>query len=104
MSTSDRLVEQHIKAYYSRLKHIDDMFEQTERLTRGSPSPLDAEIASLRLQRDSLVAEMEAIEKASEAQWQIARIEQVGPMVIWDIVATKLGSILDRLEQRTFAD
>ena len=90
MTTEDLLVEQHIQAYESRLKHIDELLEKAEAAAPGSE-----EVAELTAQRQKAADALAQFKEKSLEEWA----REGGPMVIWDLVAERLEKFIERLEK-----
>jgi hypothetical protein len=95
MNNLEHLVEQQIRHYESRLKHIDELLERAE-------SSGHAEVAetakTLRPQRDEMHGYLEKMRLKSLDDWREEEIEKAGPMGIWDAVAQQLENLVERLE------
>ena len=89
MTTIDRLVEQHIIEHESHLKHIDELLERADKgITKSAePSDLDSQLEEIRQQREKLVKHIDELKQKTREEWQEDKIEDVGPMVIWEAVA-----------------
>ncbi len=81
MTDVAQLAEQHIREYQARLKHLDELLEQT--LQRGG---------------EGAAAAYQALK--SDEQWREAMIEQSGPMGLWDALAQQLEKAIEKLERR----
>ena len=100
MTTIDRLVEQHIIEHESHLKHIDELLERADKgITKSAePSDLDSQLEEIRQQREKLVKHIDELKQKTREEWQEDKIEDVGPMVIWEAVAKRLEKLVERLE------
>lgn len=97
MTNTEQLVERHIKEYEARLKHIDELMKQAEQAAAAAEEnqTLDTELSELRLNRDKLDRELEAMVKKSATDWA----QKGGPMVMWDVMAERLEHLIERAEQ-----
>ena len=98
MSVEDQLVEQHYKMYESRLARIDELLAKADKAVSGKPEFAD-ELAQIRHERESLLAELEKIKARTKEEWQEDELKDAGPMMIWDAVAKKLEQLLEKLER-----
>ncbi|MDH3762833.1 MAG: hypothetical protein OEU50_17785 [Gammaproteobacteria bacterium] len=100
MTTKEQLIDQHIREYESRLKHIDELYERahkaTEHLDDGHESR--GELKGLAEQRAQLPQDAEQIKTMPVENWRKETVQSAGPMAIWDIVAQKLEDFLERHE------
>ena len=100
MTTKEQLIEQHIREYESRLKHIDELYERA-REAAGHPetdSGPGAELRDLQAQLKLLRETTEEIKAMSTDKWRSETTRAAGPMAIWDIVAQKLEDFIERHE------
>ena len=98
MTKVDHLVEQHVREYQSRLKHIDELLARARAAARGRPSPEQEELEALRRKRDELASEFDRL--GSLKDWREEELEKAGPMGVWDAVAQQLEALVERLEGR----
>ena len=96
MTNKERLVDQHIREYEARLKHIDELMDKaSEAISKIPPAEeIHAEFETLRAERKKLDTHLEEIQKKSAEEWS----EKGGPMVIWDIIAERLEHLVQRIE------
>ncbi|WP_432472932.1 hypothetical protein [Amphritea sp. HPY] len=90
MTKLDDLVDQHIKEYNSRLKHIDELAEQAAALEEESH--LD-ELAELKSERNKLADYLKELEQNRSEK----SLEMTGPMYIWDVIAQRLEKLLEKI-------
>ncbi len=96
MTQINTLIEQHIREYESRLKHIDELLERAaEDETR-----LAEELSDMKRNREELTAQIEALKRKPAEEWQKTAFEKAGPMGVWDAVADSLERLVERLETR----
>ena len=96
MTNKDQLVDQHIREYEARLKHIDELMNQARKsiAATAAPDEVHEEFLSLQTDREQLDSHLEDMQKKSAEQWAA----KGGPMVLWDIVAERLEHLVERLE------
>ena len=96
MTNKEQLVERHIREYEARMKHIDELMESADAALSGTSatSALSEELDSIKQERERLQSHMETMQKESEIAWT----EKGGPMVMWDVVAERLESLLEKVE------
>lgn len=88
MTTEDLLVEQHIREYESRLKHVDELLAKASKA-----APDSEEVAQLSRERGRLADTLAQMKEKSLEEWA----REGGPMVIWDLVADRLERFIERL-------
>lgn len=100
MTTTERLVSEHVREYESRLKHIDELFERAQQASDrlDDDSALKSELDEYRQQRRELGKESERIKTMSVKKWREDLIQSSGPMAVWDVLAQKLEDLTERLE------
>ncbi len=99
MTTKDQLVEQHIREYKSRGKHIDELLERAHEAAKdlSDDHAIKTELAQIQEKRGELARESENAGKMSLEHWREETIQTAGPMAIWDVVAQKLGDLVEGL-------
>ena len=100
MTNKEQLIEQHIREYESRLKHIDELYEQAHKATEHLEEEHDSrsELKSYAEQRAQLQQEAEDIKTMPVGNWREETMQNAGPMAIWDILAQKLEDFIERHE------
>jgi len=100
MTSENQLVEQHILAYESRLKHFDELFEQAEKGITEAPEHKEVrtKLKELQQERDKLASHYEQMKLKSGENWEVEMIKKSGPMGIWDVLAQDLEHLLKRLK------
>ena len=98
MTSKEQLIEQHIREYEARLKHVDELYVRAQEATEH----LDDEHAS----RAKLEAYGEMLsgmqQKGDEIKtmhlghWREETVQNAGPMAIWDILAQTLENFIER--------
>ncbi len=96
MTSTAKLVEQHVAEYESRLKHMDEL---TQRVAGTPDQELDSELQELISERDRLANHVEQMKLHSVEDWDKEMISQAGPMAIWDSLAQNLEKLVERLER-----
>ena len=101
MSISEKLVEQHIREYESRLKHLDELFERAKHVSTGldKNNELKAELEHYSKPHAELAEHTEMLKKMPLTHWREDMIQSAGPMGIWDILAQKLEDVIERFEK-----
>ncbi len=95
------LIEQRIKEYDMRLRHVDELLEHVEKKV---PAPLaDAEtkklLGDIKSERDKLAGWLEKTRRMPLKNWREDEIRAAGPMGIWDAVAQQVERLVERLER-----
>ena len=100
MTTKEQLIEQHIREYESRLKHIDELYDRAREAAghpTGETGP-GSELRDLRAQLALLRETTREIKAMPTEKWRAETARTAGPMAIWDIVAQKLEDFIERHE------
>ena len=102
MTTKEQLIDQHIREYESRLKHIDELYERAHKATEHLDDEHEtrSELKDFADQRTQLQQEAEEIKAMPLDNWRQETAQSAGPMAIWDILAQKLEDFLERHESR----
>ena len=100
MTTVDKLAEQHIIQHESHLKHIDELLERAEKGVEevSASSEINGQLREVRQQREKLLNHIEELKRKTREEWQEEKIEDVGPMVIWEAVAKQIEKLVERIE------
>jgi uncharacterized coiled-coil DUF342 family protein len=95
MTNKEHLVEQHIREYEARIKHIDELMQSADAALSGTAadSELSEELDSIKQARQQLHSHMEELQHEAEIAWS----EKGGPMVMWDVVAERLEHLMERI-------
>lgn len=101
MTTTERLITQHIREYESRLRHIDELFERaqiaSEKLDHDHESKI--KLGQYEEQRRELANKTDKLKKMSVSNWRAEIIQSAGPMGLWDILAQELEDFIERHER-----
>lgn len=99
MTNLEALASHHGSKYEAKLRHIDELFERADRgmASTGGEPEFNNELEALRRDREKLVADIEAIKKKTSEEWQEETIEEAGPMILWEAVAKRLESLVERI-------
>ena len=101
MSNLDHLVEQQVKEYESRLKHIDEMLDHAhiQLNTKNIVENEQAEFERIQRARHQLSEDLQRMKLISKQNWQTDTIENAGPLGIWDIIAQRLEKFIERIDK-----
>ena len=101
MTTKEQLVEQHIREYESRQKHVDELIERAHEasVNLADDHDLKIELEKVKGQHEELVEETEKLKKMPLEHWREETIQSAGPMAIWDVIAQKLEDMVERMEK-----
>lgn len=96
MPDINQLAEHHVLEHEARLKHIDELLEKADKASQALPgsSELSAELDKLKQERALLAEQLDVIRQKSIEEWA----KKGGPMVMWDIVANRLESLIERVK------
>ena len=100
MTTKEQLIDQHIREYESRLKHIDELYDRAHSATEHLDEDHDtrAELKDYATQRSRLQQQADEVKTMPVANWREETVQNAGPMAIWDILAQKLEDFIERHE------
>jgi hypothetical protein len=101
MNITEKLVEQHIREYESRLKHVNELFDKAAKVSGGLDQghELHGELKQFRKQHDNIANHADELKKIPFAHWREDMIRNSGPMGILDILAQKLEDVIERLDR-----
>jgi hypothetical protein len=93
------LVDQQIEQYFSRLNHIDELFQKADQALGQTPQAgaVKEHLEKLRQERDNLASRLEAARAQPTVGHVGQEAEVMGPMAIWDIVAEDLEKLIERI-------
>lgn len=100
MTTKEQLIDQHIREYESRLKHIDELYERAHKAAEhiGDDDETRSELKEFAEKRAQLPKDADEIKTMTIEDWRQETVQNAGPMAIWDILAQKLEDFLERHE------
>jgi DNA repair exonuclease SbcCD ATPase subunit len=100
MTTKEQLIDQHIREYESRLKHIDELYERAHSATEHLDDEHEtrSELKDYADQRSRLQQQADDVKTMPVANWRKETVKSAGPMAIWDILAQKLEDFIERHE------
>ena len=100
MTITEKIADQHIREYESRLKHLDELFERAKqasaRLDDGHA--LKSELGQYEEQYNDLANQTAKPGKRPYAHLPEDIIASAGPMAVWDILSQKLEDLVERIE------
>jgi hypothetical protein len=99
MTDITQMVEQHILAYESRQKHMDELLARARAQVGDGPEHAEARADLDRITREHsrLSDELVAMKGRAPSDWRAEEIEQAGPMGIWDALAEQLETLTEKL-------
>ena len=98
MTTKEQLIDQHIREYESRLKHIDELYERAHKATEHLDDEHESR-SELKWFEERRSNVKDAIETMPVKNWREETVKKAGPMAIWDIIAQQLEDFLERHEK-----
>jgi hypothetical protein len=99
MTNKEQLIEQHIREYESRLKHIDELFQRAQKAAEQPDEKQNAEkLRDFAAQRALLQQTADHIKEMPLDQWREETVRAAGPMAVWDIYAQTLEDFIERHE------
>lgn len=102
MTNKEKLVEQHIREYELRHKHMDELIVRAKHaaLHLDDEHQLKSELKDYRQQHTELIDQTKELKKMPLKNWREDEIQSAGPMAIFDILAQKLEDLVERIERR----
>ena len=100
MTVFEKLVDQHIKEYESRLKHLDALFAKAKKASEklDDDHALKSELGNYHQQHADLSERVVELKKKPLDHWREDMIQSAGPMGILDILGQKVEDLIERLE------
>jgi len=100
MTTKEHLIEQHIREYESRMKHIDELYDRAHQAVGSADEATDKQVRlkELSAQRALLQQTTDHFRTLPVEHWREETVRNSGPMAVWDILAQKLEDFLERHE------
>ena len=100
MTNKEQLVEQHIREYEARQKHVDELLARAQKVVETNPVPaVKSEVDLYKNQHDNLVEHAEQLKTMPLEHWREETIKNAGPMAIWDVIAQKLEDLVEKVEK-----
>jgi hypothetical protein len=100
MTSKEQLIEQHIREYESRQKHIDELFQRAQQAAGklDEAHAANGKLKDLAAQRELLQQTTDHVKKMPLDHWREETVRAAGPMAVWDIYAQTLEDFLERHE------
>ena len=101
MTEIDKLVDRRIAEYESRLKHIDELYDQAHQASEklDDDHELKTELGQYHEQRVDLANHAAKLKELPLDHWREDVIQSSGPMAIWDVLAQKLEDLIERIDK-----
>lgn len=101
MTSKEQLVEQHIREYESRRKHIDELIARADDASKAleDDHSIRSELKQYQGEHADLVEHAEKLKTMPLEHWREETIQSAGPMAIWDVIAQKLEDLVERAEK-----
>ena len=98
--TKEQLVNQHIREYESRLKHVAELYARAQKATDHLDEDhlSKSELKALSERKSKMEQQAPEIRTMSTDDWRKETIKNAGPMAIWDILAQQLEKFVERYE------
>jgi len=102
MTQRNHLVEQHILEHEARLKHVDEVIEQSSDHLASDKSSAETSqlLESLKSDRDILDDHLTELKEQENMENAEAMIANISPLDIWNTVADKLEQLAERLDKK----
>ena len=100
MTSKEHLIEQHIREYESRMRHIDELYQRAHPAAGKIDNADDAQstLNELAVQRSLLQETTDSIKTMPLEKWRESTASNAGPMMVWDILAQKIEDFVERHE------
>jgi 3'-phosphoadenosine 5'-phosphosulfate sulfotransferase (PAPS reductase)/FAD synthetase len=101
MNNKEKLVEQHIREYELRHKHLDELIDRAKKAAANldDEHELKTELGDYHQQQSELLDQTNQLKKMPLEHWREETIQSAGPMGIFDILAQKIENLIERLER-----
>ncbi len=95
------LVEQRLREYDLRLRHVDELLDYANKELAQSPMDADtrALLSKLTDERDRLAGWLAETKLKPLENWKQDEIRKAGPMAIWDAIAQQMEGLVERIER-----
>jgi hypothetical protein len=99
MTDITQMVDQHILAYESRQKHMEELLARAQAHVseRAEHAEARADLDRITREHRRLGEELDALKRRDPSDWREEEIEQAGPMGIWDALAGELETLIEKL-------
>ena len=98
MHDKEQLVEQHIREYESRQKHIDELLQRAKKHAQDRPE-LHEDLTLIQDKHEEMVSSVQDLKQGRIDEQAIQAIEQAGPMGVWYGLISELETLLEGLEK-----
>lgn len=100
MNSKEHLVEQHIREYELRHRHLNELVNRAKQaaLNLDDEHELKSELKDYRQQQVELLGQTNQLKNIPLENWREETIQSTGPMAIFDILAQKLENLIERIE------
>ena len=100
MTTKEQLIDQHIREYESRLKHISELYERADKATEHLDDGHKArsELNEYATRHSQMQQKADEVRTMPVGNWREETVQSAGPMAVWDVLAQKLEDFIERHE------
>ncbi len=98
MHDMEQLVEQHIREYESRQKHIDELLQRAKKHAQEKPE-LHDDLTQIQDRHEQMVSNMQEFKEGRIDEQAVQAIEQAGPMGVWFGLISELETLIEELEK-----
>ncbi|MCW8963671.1 MAG: hypothetical protein OQL16_07725 [Gammaproteobacteria bacterium] len=98
MQDREHLVDQHIREYESRQRHVDELLERAEKHIESKPEHQES-LSEIKARHDAMVGSVQDFKQGKVNQQAVQAIQQAGPMGVWFGLISELESLLEILEK-----
>ena len=98
MHDMEQLVEQHIREYESRQKHIDELLQRAEKHAQDKPE-LHEDLTQIEGKYEEMVNKVQDFKQGHIDEQAIQAIEEAGPMGVWFGLISELETLIEELEK-----
>ena len=98
MHDMEQLVEQHIREYESRQKHIDELLQRAKKHAQEKPE-LHEDLTLIQDRHEQMVSNMQEFKEGRIDEQAVQAIEQAGPMGVWFGLISELETLIEELEK-----
>ncbi len=98
MQDKEHLVDQHIREFESRQKHIDELLQRAEQHAKDKPE-LHEDLTQIEGKYEEMVNSVQDFKQGNIDEQAIKAIEEAGPMGVWFGLVSELETLIEELEK-----
>lgn len=99
MQNREHLIDQHIREYESRQKHVDELIQRAHEHAEGQPDAKQ-DLDKLVGKHGKLVSGLEDLKQGKVDPHAVEAIEEAGPMGVWFGLVSELETFIEGVEKK----